>query len=335
MRFIIYGAGAVGGVVGARLFENGHDVALIARGRHGEAIATNGLRIESADHVATLPIPVVDHPSGLAFAEGDHVLLGMKTQDSSAALEALAELALPSTPIVCLQNGVENERMALRRFANVYGICVMCPTAHLEPGVVQANSTPVTGILDIGRYPGGVDDTATAVASALSASTFTSMARPDILRWKYGKLLLNLGNAVEAVCGPEARRGEIIGRVRAEGIACLRAAGIDIVSDEEEADRRRGQLQRKPIDGARRGGGSSWQSLQRQAGSVESDYLNGEIVLLGRLRGVPTPVNELLQRLARNLAREGKAPGSIPADDFLALLDEPMDEPMDEPTARP
>jgi hypothetical protein len=58
-----------------------------------------------------------------------------------------------------------------------------------------------------------VDATATAVAEALSGANFGSVARDDIMRWKYRKLLLNLGNAVEAVCGGEARRGPLYGRV--------------------------------------------------------------------------------------------------------------------------
>ena len=63
---------------------------------------------------------------------------------------------------MCLQNGVANESAALRRFANVYGICVMLPASHLEPGLVVAHSAPVPGILDVGRFPDGVDDTADA-----------------------------------------------------------------------------------------------------------------------------------------------------------------------------
>ncbi len=56
-------------------------------------------------------------------------------------------------------------------------------------------------------------------------------------------------------------------------------------------------------------GGSSWQSLARGAGSIETEFLNGEIVLLGALHGVPTPVNALLQRLALRAAAEGAEPG--------------------------
>jgi len=69
-------------------------------------------------------------------------------------------------------------------------------------------------------------------------------------------------------------------------------------------------------------GGSSWQSLAR-GGRLdrETDYLNGEIALLGRLHGVPTPVNVGLQVLANEMARTGPAPGSWPVSDLAARLD--------------
>src|SRR5207302_10080301 len=123
---------------------------------------------------------------------------------------ALRPIADDPIPVVCLQNGVDNERAALRVFPHVYGICVMCPTGHLEPGVVQAYSTPVTGILDIGRYPSGSDEIAEALAGALRASTFVSEARADIMRWKYAKLLMNLGNAVQATCRPDAAAAQLL-----------------------------------------------------------------------------------------------------------------------------
>jgi len=80
-------------------------------------------------------------------------------------------------------------------------------------------------------------------------------------------------------------------------------------------------MRMRPIDGQRHLGGSSWQSLARGSGSVEADYLNGEIVLLGRLQGVPTPVNELAQRVANRMARECAAPGSVAAAEIEAELD--------------
>ena len=321
MRFIVYGAGAIGGVVGGRLAAHGRSVVLVARGPHYEAIRDRGLRVESPDGVLELRPPVVDHPSRIHWTSEDVVLLTTKTQDTPAALGALAPVAPPGVPIFCVQNGVENERLALRQFARVYGVYVWCPAGFLTPGVVQAWCAPTTGILDVGGYPSGSDSQAESVAAAFRESSFQAEARHDIMRWKYRKLLSNVGNALEALCGVSARGRGIGGRARDEAIACFTAAGITFVSDAEgEAKHREEQVMPQPIDGVERPGGSTWQSLQRHTGSIETDYLNGEICLLGRLHGVPTPVNALLQRLSHQMVRDGKPPGSVSPDQILAQL---------------
>lgn len=321
LRFIVIGAGAIGGVVGGRLAQHGHDVILVARGAHCEALRQHGLKIESPADEVQVAVTAADRVEKIDWRAGDVALLAVKTQDSEAALRALAQVAPAATPIVCLQNGVASERMALRRFANVYGVCVMCPAGHLEPGVVQAWSTPVTGLLDLGRYPAGADATAENIAAALRDSTFQSEVRGDILRWKYGKLLLNLGNAFEALGGsPAARQSPLVARARAEAVACFAAAGIDYVGEEEDAARRGEHMKLGRIRGEKRGGGSSWQSLTRATGNIESDYLNGEIVLLGRLHGVPTPVNEGVRRLANEVAAAGGRPGSLSLEEIERRL---------------
>jgi 2-dehydropantoate 2-reductase len=319
MRVVVYGAGAIGGVVGGRLFQHGVDVVLIARGEHHRALVDGGLTLESADERVTLAVPAVGGPDEVTFTADDVVLLAMKSQDTEAALDALRQATGVMPPIVCMQNGVENERLALRRFPDVYGVCVMCPTTHIEAGVVQANAVPVTGLLDVGRYPSGVDATAEAIASVFGASTFEAIPRPDIMRWKYTKLLMNLGNAIEALCARSPAAAELAELARAEGAAVLDAAGIAYASRDEDARRRGDLLQLRPIGGARRGGGSSWQSLRRGAGSIETDYLNGEIVLLGRLHGVATPANARLCALANDAARRGASPATL---DAQTLLDE-------------
>ena len=113
---------------------------------------------------------------------------------------------------------------------------------------------------------------------------------------------------------------DLAAAVRAEGEACLQAAGIDFASREEDKERRGERMTVRPVNGEFRGGGSSWQSLTRHAGSIEADYLNGEIVLLGRTHGVPTPANALMQRVANDLAREGAAPKSVAAETLMKQL---------------
>jgi 2-dehydropantoate 2-reductase len=315
VRFVVYGAGAVGGVIGAQLFRHGHDVTLIARGAHHDAIRDRGLRLDTPDESVTVPVAVAGRPAETDLRDGDVVLLAMKTQDTAAGLAELSATAPPGVIVASAQNGVENERLALRLFPRVYGVCVLLPATFLEPGVVESSMAPVTGRLDVGRYPGGEDDTARALAAAFRDATFEAEVRADIMRYKYGKLLTNLGNAVEAVIGPGERGAAVAELAREEGAACLRAAGIDAQPGVTVLARAR------PIGGRDRLGGSSYQSLRRRTGTIEADYLNGEIVLLGREHGVPTPVNELLRTLANRMAREGREPGLMTADEFLGALD--------------
>jgi 2-dehydropantoate 2-reductase len=313
MRFVVVGAGAIGGAVGARLFEGGYDVTLVARGEHGRALQS-GLVLEAPDGSATLPIPVVDEPAQAKWdgdADGDPVvLLAVKGQHTDHALRQLAASAPTTAPVVCMQNGVENERRVLRLFPQTYGICVMCPATQLRPGLVQLHSAPVSGLLDIGAFPSGLGDHGQAIADAIATTTFQSVARPDVMRWKYRKLLMNLANAVEALAGPEGRYGPLAREAQREGKEVLAAAGIAVTSSEEDRARRGDFLQLGPTFSGEWQGGSSWQSLARGTGSIEAEFLNGEIVLLGELHGVPTPVNALLQRLAIRAAAEGAGAGT-------------------------
>jgi 2-dehydropantoate 2-reductase len=323
MRFVVLGAGAVGGVVGGRLAQYGQSVILIARGANYDAIRSRGLFLESPERAVTVNVPVVDDPSTISWTDSDVLLLATKTQDTDTALDSLAAVAPQSLPICCVQNSVANEAKARRRFSNVYGVFVWCPADYLTPGIVRVWCAPTSGILHVGRYPSGSGAFAEDVAAAFARSSFYAEAKPEIMRWKYRKLLSNLGNAVEALCGTAGRGREIVAMARHEALECFRAAGIAFTTDEEDdAARFEREVHVRPINGVRRRGGSTWQSLERRLGSIETDYLNGEIVELGRRSGVPVPVNALLQRLSQQASRERQAPGSMTAEAILALIAE-------------
>jgi 2-dehydropantoate 2-reductase len=323
VRVVVVGAGGIGGTIGGRLHQAGYDVALVARGAHGEAIRSRGLVLASPDGRERLQIPAHLRPDEVAWRPDDVVVLATKSQDTESAARDLAAAAGPGLPVVSAQNGVANERTLARWFDRVHGLCVMMPTAHLEPGVVVAHSSPVTGILDLGRYPEGSDEVDDELAAALRGSGFESVARPDIMRWKHRKLLGNLGNAVQALVreplrgSAEAR--ECLDLLDAEADLAFRAAGIEAVSEAEDDERRADHLQIRPVEGEQRSGGSTWQSLARRSG-VETDYLNGEIALLGRLHGVPTPANSRIQALMSEAARQGRGPGSVSAAELLQEL---------------
>jgi 2-dehydropantoate 2-reductase len=309
VRYIFYGAGAIGGTLGAHLFELGREVVLVARGEHGLAIAAGGLRFGSSTGWRTLRIPVVEHPAQLTYGANDVVVLSMKSQDTVAALDTLAPLAGPDIAVVCAQNGVANERRALRRFANVHGMCVMMAGVYLEPGVVHMHNPPFGASCDVGRIPHGHDELDVTFAADLEATSIRSRACDDVLARKYAKLLSNLTNVLEAASGRPAATGVLGERARAEALSVFDAAGIVAAAGQEDP---RAVMRFAEVEGVTRPGGSTFQSLSRGATSLEGNDLNGEIVLLGRLHGIATPVNAMLQQLGLRLVAEKTAPGSIP-----------------------
>ena len=321
MRYIIYGAGGIGGVIGAQLFQGGVDVLLVARGEHLAAIQENGLHYQTPHQSVTLPIAAVGHPREIDFRADDVVILTMKSQHTQGALDDLRAAGGDEIAIFCCQNGVANERMALRRFQNVHAMMVYLPAMALQPGMVQTHAARMTGVLDASIYPTGSNDLVAQVTGTLNGVNFSARSNPTVMRFKYGKLIMNLRNALAAVSPPGEGATEIHALMRAEAEATFKAAGIDCASRREETARRGDLMKSAPVEGQDRGGGSSWQSLVRGTGNIEADYLNGEIVLLGRLHGIPTPANLVLQRQANALAASKGAARSLPLAELRRMID--------------
>ena len=322
MRVIIYGAGGIGGVIGAQLFKADQEVVLIARGPHLEKVQKDGLHYETPNGTDILPLTAVGHPSEIDFRDDDVVLLTMKAQHTLDALDTLRAFAGENVPVICGQNGVANERMALRRFRHVYGMLIYLPSTFLEPGTIQTTSAKTIGVLDTGVFPNGVDDRVETLMAMLQEANFSARPTADIMRWKYGKLMINLGNALNALAPRNDEANPVRELLRAECRAVYAAAGI-AYTEEDEITARRGDLMKAgKINGVGRQGDSSWQGLMRGNRDIEADYLNGEIIMLGRLHGVPTPANEVVLRLANRMAREGIAPQSMSAVDLLHQIEE-------------
>ena len=319
MRFIVYGVGAIGGTIAAKLALSGTSVTGIARGAQLDALRQNGILLRTPTGDVRAQFPVVADPTELTLTPDDVVFLCMKGQDTAAALQRLLTAGVTTQSIVCAQNGVANEREALRFFPNVYAMMVVLPATFITPGEVAAFGMPHAGLFDIGRYPAGSDDTAEAIATALNTAGFAAFARPDAMASKYGKLLLNLGNVLDAAAGDASSGSPLLKAARAEGEAVLKAAGITHGAGADD-ERRKTLMVPQPIPGAARIGSSSAQSLARGTGSIETDYLNGEIVLLGRLHGVPTPVNAGLCALGRRLVAERVKPGGLSLAEIEAIV---------------
>ena len=136
------------------------------------------------------------------------------------------------------------------------------------------------------------------------------------MSFKYAKLLDNLGNALDALLEAGAASEELEERAREEALRCFGAAGIQVASAQEIEERAGLESPLRPVGEDVHQGSSSWQSLARGTGAIEADYLNGEVVLLGRRLGVPTPVNHALQRLARAAARERRPPRTMSIEEI-------------------
>ena len=314
MRVIIYGAGAVGSVIGGRLRQGGADVVLVTRAPHAAAIRESGLSLRMAAGIDVVEIDAVTSIDQLTPGADDVVVITAKTQDTAAIHAEVLEWHA-DVPVVCGTNGVEHERMALRRFGRVYGMVIQLPAQFEKPGEVTVLCAPTNAILDVGRYPTGLDDTAVELAALLDGSPrLSSEADDDVMTKKYGKLLVNLGNAADAACGTAGRGARVTAVAMDEGKQAYAAAGIRWEQATERAERYKARAASMQFDipaGDTFLGGSTWQSLMKGAGSVETDYFNGEILLLARLHGLHAPANEFLQQFTMRLLRGEVPPGSM------------------------
>ncbi|PTX47138.1 ketopantoate reductase family protein [Allosediminivita pacifica] len=320
MRVIIYGVGAVGGVIGAALVLKGIEVVGIARGGMLEAIREKGLRLRGPEIDTTVRFQCVSAPADIDFRPDDAILLCMKTQDTEMALEELREAGVRDQPIFCMQNGVENERLACRYFPNVHAVTVMLPGQYLAAGEVVTHGAPCFGMLEIGRYPQGSDTHDELLSEMLTDARIRSFFDPTVMESKYGKLLLNLTNIVGAALGTLEGIDDIRAVLVSEAEAVYAAAGITFRDVGQNEERRREFMIISDVPGVERKGSSTSQSLLRNTGRVETDYLNGEIVLLGRLHGIPTPANAWFTELGAKLAREGRTPGSVTRAEVTSAL---------------
>lgn len=321
-RYVIYGAGAIGSALGAWLHLAGHESLLVGRAAHVRRIREAGLALRNPDGVRHVAVPALADLREAPAHRSDVVLLCVKSQDTDTALREIraAGVDLREVPVFCLQNSIVNEAAAQRYAARVYGVMLNVPGVFLEPGVVSNPITGNHGFMDIGRYPTGVDDVTRAVASAITDAGYATHLHEQVMTAKAAKMIGNLGNAFGAIT--DGRGDDPVGfmrGVRAEGEAAFRAAGV--VWEPREAFEARVNASRgtTTLAAGERNLGSTWQSLMRGASSLETDYLNGEIVRLGRAGGVPTPRNAVLQEVASRLLATGARPGAMSVADLEAM----------------
>lgn len=338
MRFVFVGAGAIGSAVGGLLAQRGSDVLLVARGEHARSLMVNGVTVRCPDTTLTIPVSTVTGPDHTRLTVDDVLVLTTKTHQAEAAVEQWADVPVHDRvgavvgsagellPILTALNGVASEAIALRYFERVFAVCVWFPTVMTEPGEVIVRTVSPRGVFHIGRYGLSPDPNAdarllAAIGEEWAAADFQVFRPDDVMRWKYRKLLANLGNVLQALLGDTTGADDVRRATENECREVFARAGVSF-ADDDESHAAWSALATKPVPGEpAQLGGSSWQSLVRGTGTIETSYLNGEIALIARGIGEPAPVNAKLTALARRAARLGLRPGSITVEDLRAHLD--------------
>lgn len=333
-RYVIIGAGAIGGCLGGVLARARVPAVLVARGRNAEVLASVGLTLRTPDGTYDVPVEVAARPEDVRLTERDVLVFTTKTQQLDAALRQWVDQPVSGTtasageclPALTALNGVAAEELALRYFARVYGVCVWCPAVHVEPGEVVVGSWPTVGQFHVARWPATLATEADgALLAGLSdewnAAGVNVRTPDDVAPWKYNKLLSNLNNVIGALSAADADVSDIRSAVRAEGIDVLRAAGLDFVSFETSTAARADGPTPRHVPGAEGlPGDSTSQSLSRHTGNVETDYLNGEIVRIAHRHGLSAPLNAALTRAARAAVEHGHGPGGYTAQELAELV---------------
>ena len=326
-RYVIIGAGAVGVTLAAELSDSGRPVLLVGRGRQLETLRANELRFITPAGSRVLDVPVAD-ADAVRLQRGDVLVLATKAQQAEAALTHWAgapvagskDTAGATLPVVILQNGLDTERAALRRFATVIGSVLWVPSTYTRDGEVVSPASPVHGVFWLGQHPDGPPSpVAASIATDLIRAGFEVQLVDDLSRWKAAKLVVASTFVLDALYRPGPERDRAAGLVKAEARGILTAAGWNPADMTAENTTRLDGFVVRDILGHKRPGSSSFQSLVRGR-DLETDYLNGELVLLAREQGRRAPIAQALADRARRAARAGIDAGSLDADDLAQTL---------------
>jgi 2-dehydropantoate 2-reductase len=318
-RIIIYGAGAIGCAIGGHLALAGKEVLLLGRPGHIEAINRQGLRFITPQGEHNLKIAGFTSPAQIQFRPADQVFLSVKSQDTEGAMRDL-KAAVGDIPVFSFQNGVSNEVIIRDYFPRVYGAMIRIGAEYLRDGETLVRRDP-PGWVIISRFPAGGDALLRSAALSLRQAGFRVLEVEDAMPYKWGKLMMNLANAVGAITNERGMEGGPIAKAaQQEAAAILARKGIRWISHEETA-RAWADLNEKPRKViAGEGQSSTWQSLARRQGSVEAEHLNGEIVRLAQGLGLEAPINAGLLRIVTEMAEKRELPGKYSSVELKKLL---------------
>jgi thiosulfate/3-mercaptopyruvate sulfurtransferase len=329
-RYVIVGAGGIGVTVAAELQRAGGEVALVARGAQLAAVRAGELRYARPDGTRRLDLRGIGDPGEIELTADDVLVLATKTQDVEPVIaqwaprpvrlaDGTASTAGASIPVLTLQNGLEAERVALRRFASVIGGVLWLPASYVRVGEISAPGWPAAGVVWLGAYPGGAHPGLAAIAEDLRAGNFETQVVEDIQRWKAAKLTSSVTFVLSALYPPGEVRDRAAQLLRDEARDILTASGLDIADIARETTADTSRVTARPTSEIEYGGNSTWQSIARSS-LLETDFLNGEIVLAARLLGRTAPVNQAIAERADRAWRDGTPAGVLDTGDLLATV---------------
>ncbi len=307
MRIVVAGAGSVGGYVGGCLALAGHDVTLLLRPQLAAAVARHGLRITDLDGRDRLVEPAAVRlatEAEPALAEVDIVLVTVKSGDTAGMAGLIAEHAPSGATVVSLQNGVGNLDVLLQRLGGM---------ARVVAGMVPFNVVQTRDLGAPARFHRATSGTLLIAAgvpglrATLDVPGLAVGESRDMASVMWGKLLLNLNNALNALAGvplaaelADKRWRRLLARQIDEGLAVLKAAGIKPARIEGVPPAAVPRILRLPgwlfrrvarsmlaIDPEARS--SMWEDLQRHR-TTEIDHLQGAILAMAARTGVQVPL---------------------------------------------
>jgi 2-dehydropantoate 2-reductase len=298
-KFLIMGAGAVGGFYASRLADAGHEVYLVARGEHLKAILENGLRVQTISGDHEYKLPASENPDYFNITP-DYILFAVKSYDTIKAIGQLKDLVGEHTQIVALQNGVENYDQLCDVFGKHRVIRAYCRmnSEIVKPGVIHQQKF---GQIVFNEDTGESTDRIHAFQSILEKAGIDHLIPGDIRRAVWIKFTWNsVHNVLTGLLHKtvielykDDELIELMQRMTAEILAVAHAEGIHLQpSDVNEV-----------VDEGRKLGAFRTSTYQdREKGKrLEYDAFTGAIVRIGRKHGVLTPVYTTLNALYRGL----------------------------------
>jgi len=320
----VAGAGSIGCFVGGMLAAGGRRVALLGRPRVIEEIETHGLRLTSFDglqrQVAPNQLVMSEQPTILGDAGA--VLVTVKSADTAEVADVIGRHAPKDAVIVSLQNGVENVAVLRQRLPGRRVLAGMVPFNVTSPGGGRFHRATSGDIV--------IEQDEADTAGRLSVSGLNMRASANIAGVQWGKLLVNLNNALNAL-GDLPLRQQLAQRPwrrlfadqLAEGLEALRAEGIRPVSATPVPSGWTPHLLRLPdaifstllgstmkIDAEARS--SMWEDLQRRR-RTEIDYLQGVIIAIAERRGLEVPISRRVVALIKSAEADSNgSPGLTP-----------------------